>query len=198
MVRRKRGDKSTLEGELYETILMKSSYGFGLHGFDGTTMSKLSCEAGVSKGSLYNLFQNKRTLFHQCFLYRIKIENDEIFSASKSTSAPWSLETCLRLHLRLFSEKGSSFDLLQVSGSLPACAFEQTFYEDRLLPAVEHCRSLLDSFDGAADSIKSTEAVSTTLILSTLGLCLWSKVTGSGQFVDFPNSVLSATGCGSN
>jgi AcrR family transcriptional regulator len=50
-----------------EDILAAAERTFDAHGFSATTMDMVAHEAGISKGSIYNYFENKRRLFLDVF-----------------------------------------------------------------------------------------------------------------------------------
>lgn len=50
-----------------KTILTAAARVFDAHGYAATKMDAIAAEAGVSKGSLYNYFENKQDLFMQVF-----------------------------------------------------------------------------------------------------------------------------------
>ncbi len=55
------------KSDKYRTILAAAAEAFNADGYSATTMDEVSRRAGVSKGSIYNYFQNKEDLFRQIF-----------------------------------------------------------------------------------------------------------------------------------
>ncbi len=53
--------------ERRQGILVAAGKIFDAHGYAATTMEAVAAEAGISKGSIYNYFENKRDLFVQLF-----------------------------------------------------------------------------------------------------------------------------------
>lgn len=57
-------DPEVLSAEKREQILQGARTVFQQDGYEGASMSSIAREAGVSKGTLYNHFENKADLFH--------------------------------------------------------------------------------------------------------------------------------------
>jgi len=72
-----------------KVIVTAAMKAFDAHGYAATTMDMIAEEAGVSKGSLYNYFQNKDDLFRQVFTDALAGEEEQVerlLSASTSAS----------------------------------------------------------------------------------------------------------------
>jgi len=61
------GELLTQESERRSAILRAAQRVFGAHGYAATTMDQVAEEAGISKGSLYNYFAGKQSLFEKVF-----------------------------------------------------------------------------------------------------------------------------------
>ncbi len=70
-------DNSRLEDKRSE-IIDAATRAFNTHGYAQTTMDAVAAEAGISKGSLYNYFQNKKDLFAQVVLAFSQSESPRI------------------------------------------------------------------------------------------------------------------------
>ena len=71
-------------------ILTAAGKVFGAHGYASATMEAVAAEAGISKGSIYNYFENKHHLFVQLFSDVVgndEIANERLLSGSGSARA---------------------------------------------------------------------------------------------------------------
>ncbi|HPP52316.1 MAG TPA: TetR/AcrR family transcriptional regulator [Thermoguttaceae bacterium] len=83
------------------------------YGYEGLTIERVADGAGISKGSVYNYFQNKQELIRFVFdrIVEPAIQATEQIMA-QATGALEKLEALLRMMLDHFSQQRSLFDFL--------------------------------------------------------------------------------------
>lgn len=69
---------------------------FSAHGYAATTVDEVAENAGISKGSIYNYFQNKQDLFHAVFSEAVKgMESDALAAIGMEGPAAQTMEKLL-------------------------------------------------------------------------------------------------------
>lgn len=171
-MRRRADDSCQPVPTAWDLAVNASLSAFICSGYDKTTMSDIAGAAGVSKGTLYQLFKSKIDLFHQCLISKIRTENEEALTMSAPKAAAEDFEMFLGLQFRLFLAENSSLNLLRVMSSTPGVNFEQIFFEERLLPAIAKCEALLSHQRGLLKINDDVRQIAFTIMLSVTGLCL--------------------------
>lgn len=64
------GKESALRAELRDRIIAKAIESFTTHGIKSITMDDVAASLGISKRTLYEVFQDKETLLKECILRR--------------------------------------------------------------------------------------------------------------------------------
>jgi AcrR family transcriptional regulator len=93
-----------LPPERREAILAAAQSEFGLHGFAGASMNTIARQAGVAKGSLFQYFDDKLTLY--LHLGDVASWNVRTDMTSMITDLPWAEDyfSALRVSLGLWEE----------------------------------------------------------------------------------------------
>lgn len=96
-------------------ILAAAARVFEAHGYAAARMDAVAAEAAVSKGSLYNYFENKEDLFTQVFLSAFNEDRSEVESLLAEAGSPRAqLDVLLdRLQERLDSYRSTGRLLLE-------------------------------------------------------------------------------------
>ncbi|MBB4403161.1 MULTISPECIES: TetR/AcrR family transcriptional regulator [Rhizobium/Agrobacterium group] len=162
---------------------------FVCRGYCETAMSDIADAAGVSKGTLYQMFKSKRDLFHQCLISKIIDENEEVLTVFAPKAVAEDVEMFLRLQFRLFLAEDSSLNLFRVMGSVPELNFEQIFFEQRLLPAIAKCEALLSRQAGLATINDDVKRLAYTIMLSVTGLCIQATLKKLLNFADAEDTI---------
>lgn len=93
---------------------------FGERGYQSTSIAQIAREAGVSKGLLYNYFENKESLLHFIILHAVEVGEEVLAKALSGHDSP-------QAQLRAFTE--GTLDMLQQDPAywrlLTALAFQQ-------------------------------------------------------------------------
>ena len=92
--------------ERRQGILVAAGKVFDAHGYAATTMEAVAAEAGISKGSIYNYFENKRDLFVQ--LFSDVVAGNEVAS-EKLLSGLGSARTRLESFLDDWTERAGDY-----------------------------------------------------------------------------------------
>ncbi len=87
-------DNEKIRQERKQSIIQAAFKLFALRGYHRTAISEIAKEAGISKGLLYNYFENKEDLLKTVVVYNYQEASDmlyELFSKNKQDRAPQEL-----------------------------------------------------------------------------------------------------------
>jgi len=120
-----------------ESILEAALRVFGRHGYEGASINEVASEAGVTKPTVYNHFQNKAKLYEEMlrFGHRRMMESLEA-AVARFRSPGERIQAALRVQFRLARKYA---DLVKVIHTI-------MFLPDDIKPRVDHSMFIEEKF----------------------------------------------------
>ncbi len=105
-----------------EEVLTKAMYTFWQNGYEGTSMQKLVSTMGVNRGSLYDTFGNKRSLFLSAIAhYESTIVKDTIASLTTSDAGKQTIIDLFRNLVVGMVKEENCYGCLMTNSAVELC-----------------------------------------------------------------------------
>lgn len=122
---------------------------FAVHGYEGTSLSKIAEDVGIKKPSIYAHFKSKEDLFMQILqdAYTLALElSSDFFQTHQGQPVAWQLKTYLHKYLSHYQQRAEFRFMLRMTFCPPApveeAVLKQVYHfldnlERHLVPIIE-------------------------------------------------------------